>query len=296
MKLPGFSVAIICMCLIKARAIDYSFPENANQELPPGVPRVVETNGNMLFLDSRFTTPAFQEAGLKLVIEEANKVASALQLPEVLPITKTNLTRAFIGPFGFTYKTKALGNITTSNYWYFVKRAYKFSDVTVLNIDDRCREYAAKYQIPIKEYNPNAALNLATQWLTSVGMDVEGLNHDYDVRIAVDGYWNNVKMGDLPKDKFAPLYIVSWLTKGKPPYSAGGGASAELFLPTKTLLSLSVEDPKFILRAPVALTNLAVLFPGKAAITTNQPVKVKMMDAAQQFPIAEPKWPQSPPQ
>lgn len=114
-------------------------------------------------------------------------------------------------------------------------------------------------------------------------MDVKGLNRDFDVNVAIDPYWNNVWMGELPKQRFTPIYVVSWLTKGKPHYSAGGGASVELFLPTKTLLSLRVEDSKYILRPPLVVTNLAELFPGKAKITINKPGKIVVIDGS--------KWP-----
>jgi hypothetical protein len=50
-------------------------------------------------------------------------------------------------------------------------------------------------------------------------------------------------------------------------------ARAQLFLPTKTLLQLTVDDVKYIARQPVVFTNLAALFPGQATIRTNWPVK-----------------------
>jgi len=245
-----------------------------------GVPRTVDTNGRVVYIDGAFTSEAYNNEALKLVIQEANKVAREMKLKEALPITESDLTRRFIGPFGFNYQLGAVGNITTSNYWYFVKRGQKFSDLTIANVDDRCREYAIDYQWPLKLLDTNAAYQLATQWLSSAHMDVQALNRDFDVQVAVDGYWNNVAMGALPKHKFTPLYIVSWLTKGKPHYSAGGGASVELFLPTKTLLSLSVEDSKYILRQPLTFTNLAVLFPGKATIITNKPGNIIYIDGS----------------
>ena len=268
-------LAVACLFIVvrtQAQAIQPIYNE-AFPKLPPGVPRTVDTNGNVLFIDTMFTTRAFQEEALRLVIEEANKVAKELQLPESLPITRTNLTHAFIGAFGFVYEDKSLGNVTTSNYWYGLVRDCKFSRVTVAKIDDRCHDYAEKYQRPIEQLDTNAAFQLATQWLAAVRMDVQGLNRDYDVHVDLDPYWNNVRMGELPRRSFSPIYYVSWLAKGRPPYSAGGGASVELFLPTKTLLSLSVDDPKYILRQRVVFTNLAALFPGKATITTNYPPK-----------------------
>ena len=246
-----------------------ALPILAGDDLPPGIPRIVDTNGVVLFVESQFTTPAYQNEALQFIMDEASQVASELHLHESIPITRTNLTRAYICPFGYSYMRKCVGagNIVTSNYWYFVKDT-KLSDVTVTKIDERCKEYAVRYQIPIKQLDTNAAFMLATQWLAAAHMDVAGLNRDYDVRIDVDGYWNNVKMGDLPKKRFTPLYIVSWMPKDNGYYA---GAYVQLFLPTKTLLDLSVRNPKYILRPSVTFTNLAALFPGKATIVTNLP-------------------------
>jgi hypothetical protein len=53
-----------------------------------------------------------------------------------------------------------------------------------------------------------------------------------------------------------PVYYVSWLKKTG---GIGGVASVRLFLPAKTLLQFRVEDSKYILRPPIAFTNLAEL-------------------------------------
>jgi hypothetical protein len=227
-----------------------------------------------------FTTAKYQQAALGVLIQEANCVAKDLGLPENCPITESHVVHAFVCPFGYAYKEKAIGNIKTANYWYFVKRGCKFSDLTIANIDDLCGGYAEKYRWPLSRLDTNAAYQLATQWLVAAHMDVAGLSRDYDVRVALDGYWNNVEMGELPRRNFTPLYVVSWLTKGKPHYTAGGGAEVELFLPTRTLLSFSVDDPKYILRRPIEFTNLAALFPGKAAIITNRPGGVIVIDGS----------------
>jgi hypothetical protein len=260
----------------------FKIPENAAKELPPGVPRTVDTNGNVVSIDGTFTTKAYQKEALRLLIEEANKVARDLQLPETLPITETNLTHAYIGPFGFNYQLRSVGNITTSKYWYVVKRDYKFSDLTVVNIDDRCREYASHYQWPLRKLDTNAPYQLAIQWLSAAHMDVQGLNQDDRVSVALDPYWNGVKMGELSKRRFTPIYIVSWLPRDKTAHPLRAVASVEMFLPTKTLLDLDVENSKYILRPPLVFTNLAVLFPGTAKVTTNFPSKPIVIDGSQE--------------
>ena len=237
-------------------------------DLPPGVPHVVDTNGNFFYVDPMFTTPAFQQEGLRLVIEEANRVARDLHLRESLPITRSNLQHAFIAPFGYTYTRKRLGNVTTSNYSYNVGYGLKFSDLTVASYDERCLEYYHKYQWPITRLDTNTPYYLATQWLAAVHMDLAGLSRDCDVHVSVSPHWNDVQLGEVPKAKFTPIYCVWWAPKNNS--NKSGGAEVELFLPTKTLLQLMVDEPKYILRPPLVFTNLTALFPGKAEITTNK--------------------------
>jgi hypothetical protein len=102
-------------------------------------------------------------------------------------------------------------------------------------------------------------------------MDVEALNRDCVTHTILTEYWNGVKLGEVPKRTFTPIYYVWWTPRGSG--WEAGAASVELFLPTKTLLQFNIRDPKYILRRPLVFTNLAALFPGKATITTNWPVK-----------------------
>jgi hypothetical protein len=101
-------------------------------------------------------------------------------------------------------------------------------------------------------------------------MDVERLNHDCHVNVAVDSAYVQA-----PPGKFVPIYFVSWV----PSNGIGDVASVRLFEPTKALLQLRVEDPKYILREPLIFTNLAALFPGIAPIHTNYPVKTIQMSS-----------------
>jgi hypothetical protein len=246
-------------------------------DLPAGVPHVVDTNGNIFYVDPMFTTPAFQREGLRLIIDEANRVASDLRLPECLPITESNLTRSFISSFGYTYIRKKLGNITTSNYVYGVEQGFKFSDLSVVNFDERCHEYREKYQWPIARFDTNTPCQLATQWLVAARVDVAGLHRECELHVAVNPYWNDVELGKLPKETFTPIYTVWW--KPKSSSSQTGGAMVEMFLPTKTLLQFVVDDPKYILRQPLIFTNMNALFPGKAEIMTNKPGLIRYIGA-----------------
>jgi hypothetical protein len=174
---------------------DYNW---SKRELPPGVPREVDTNGNIFYLDISFTSIRYQKYACDFLLKEANVVAQELKLNEDCPITTSNLVGGYIPPFGFAYAYRRLGNISTSNYVYGVECDFKLSDVTITKIDDRCRDYKQKYQWPLNLFNTNAPYQLATQWLEAVHMDVARLNQDYEVHVDLDPYWNDVQMGELP--------------------------------------------------------------------------------------------------
>lgn len=262
----GLCLFLLC---IETQAQSVESPYGKPDDLPAGVPHAVDTNGNVFSIDLMFTTPAFEEEGLRLVIEEANRVGRDLQLPDPLPIARSNLTHAFIAPFGYTYISKRLGNVTTSNYSYNVGTDFKFSDLTVAHYDERCLNYREKYQWPISRLDTNTPYGLATQWLAAVHMDVSALNRECEAHVSVSPYWNDVELGELPKSKFTPLYYVWWSHKNSSRKT--GGAAVELFLPTKELVQLTVRESKYILRPPLVFTNLSALFPGKAEIITNKP-------------------------
>ena len=261
---------------------------NTVLQLPVGVPKTVDTNGNVLNVDFFFTTPEYQEAALDVVIKEANQVACDLALSESQPISRSNIGHAFICPFGCAYTEGGIGNIMTTNYWYNIKRDCRFTDLTIAKYDDYFVKFRGEqYQVPINEMNTNAAYQLATQWLASVHMDVKKLNRDCELHIELTtdmlpGFDESEEK--RTRKKITPLYFVSWHPKKKLENSAGSVAYVELFLPTKKLLQLSVNDSKYILRPPIVFTNLEALFPGKGTITTNYPRAPIIIDGSRYGP------------
>jgi hypothetical protein len=189
-----------------------------------------------------FTTPAYQNEALRLIIDEANRVARELQLHEPLPITKSNLIETYIGPPWMAKRNRGVGNVTTSNYTYFVTVGNKFSFLTKRNLERDYDPLETKYHWPLSRIDTNAAYQLATQWLTAVSMDVDGLNRDCYRHIRP---W--IPAG--AKDYFVPVYRISWGKEGEPI------ALVELFLPTKELRDLRVEKSEFILRKPIQIAN-----------------------------------------
>jgi len=185
------------------------------------------------------------------VTREANRVAQELQLPEQLPIIDTNLVRSYITPNGMLRFTRAIGNVTTSNYTYYVSVDGKFSFLESAHQDSLRLKWFTEYSWPISRLDTNAAYQLATQWLADVSMDVQGLNRDCNLHIRPTAV-----RGEGATARFLPLYWVYW-TKGTE--GQGSMASVGLFLPTKTLLQLRVENTQYILRKPLQFTNLDLL-------------------------------------
>lgn len=239
----SFAAAIVC-----ARA-------GEDITLPKGFPDPFGTS-EQYGPHFHLTTAAYEKEARRLVLEEATKVATELGLPEELPLTESNIVQSFIPPFGFAYMNESVGNVTSHRYWYFVAKGWKFSTLTIANSSGVEASYAQQYRWPSSRLDTNTAYNLATQWLAAVSMDVAGLNRDCVMHAAPDPHWNRYRWNTpFTKATFTPIYSVYWI----PRQSTNGSsvaASVGLFAPDKTLLSLRVEDPKYILRKPLQFTNL----------------------------------------
>ncbi len=248
--------------------------------LPAGVPRIIDTNGNVVLINHQFTTPQYQRAAAQLLLQEANRVAEEMRLPdEVLPITASNVTKLDVAPFGHSYFRKSIGLVCTSNFVYVVAKGYKFNNLVVANYDQVCLKLSES-PLPVNQMDTNGAnqaYQLATQWLASASMDVIGLNRDCKAHVAFSPYWSGLtELGQVPRKDFVPIYFVWWTSPKNDAEGFGGPVDVELFLPTKKLLQLDVDDPKYILRKPLVFTNLASLFPGtgQVAVLTDKGITV----------------------
>jgi len=216
--------------------------------------QVTDTNRPVRPNNLMFMPEAYRKEALRLVLQEANQVATALQLPEKLPIAETNLLAWHISPPGISRLTKSVGNVTTRNYTYYVSIAGKFCFLEKTHQDEDQRRLVAQYSWPVSRLDTNAVYQLATQWLTAASMDVNALNTDCNLHIHPTAL-----NGQGAEAHFLPVYWVFW-TKGAEGH--GSMASVELFAPTKTLMQLRVEDSKYILRKPLQFTNLDLLLSG----------------------------------
>lgn len=147
-----------------------------------------------------------------------------------------------------------LGTVSTRDFGYYVSVGRKMSYVAWRHYDRDCLKWMEEYKWPRSRIDTNAAYQLATQWLAAAMMDVRGLNRDCQFRIEPETYWNAAN----PKKKttFIPIYDVYWVSEQNRRDGGGSVASVVLFAPTKRLVSLRVEESKYILRKPLAFTNL----------------------------------------
>ena len=199
---------------------------------------------------------AYHGEALRLILGEANTVARQLHLAERLPIEETNLVSSYITPPRLVGRLGAIGNVTTANYTYYCSVGMRFSYVTRTGLDRQYARLREQALAPISQMDTNSAYELASRWLSDCSMDVPALNRDCSVNVLAF-----TPQGDKGRS-FVPVYWVYW-TKGAA--ERGSVASVELFAPTKTLLQLRVEDPKYILRPPLTLTNLSSLPPQTSA-------------------------------
>ncbi len=229
----------------------------AAQDLPPGVPSPLNADGT--YSEAlRYSTPAYRDAALGLLLQEANQVALDLGLDESLPIRKTNIVWGFIAPFGYAYVNKSLGNITTRKYTYGVSGDYKLSSLTVAHLEEECIGYQRSYRLPISKVDTNAACRLARKWLGALRVDIERLDKECQMRAELSAFWNNKELGGGPNAaSFVPIYNVNWSRVRVA--DNDNAVWIQLVVPTERLLQVRISDPKYVLREPLVVTNLASL-------------------------------------
>ena len=216
------------------------------------------------FQQLMFTTDAYRQEALRLVIEEANRVASELHLSEQLPIVQTNLVATYFPPPRMAHGMQAIGNITTSNYTYYVSVGNKFSYLVRTHLEQEYQQLKTQYLWPMSRMDTNLAYQVATQILSAASMNVMALNRDCKVHI--DAFIPEGKNGA----HFVPIYWVYWTKDGE----VGSVASLELLLPTKTIRQLHVNKSDYILRKPLEITNVDFLLSQTNAPTSADfPVK-----------------------
>jgi hypothetical protein len=214
-----------------------------SQELRKRLPSIPESEVLVLrkVPNWDFTTKAYREEALRLMLAEANRVAGELPLGERLPITKSDLVEAYVAPPALLI----LGWVSTSNYIYNVDR--KFCALARRDMVRRFYEEKAKYSWPLSRLDTNKAFQMATQLMTAVSFDVGGLSRDCTLEITLPETQGFIKR------HFFPQYWVIWRKSGETV------AYIEFVEPTKTILQLDVRDAKYNRRELLRIPNLGIL-------------------------------------
>lgn len=99
---------------------------------------------------------------------------------------------------------KGVGNITTSNYAYYVAVGNRFSSLVRTHLQEEYSQIQQEYLWPMGRIDTNVAYQLATQFLNAVSMDVKALNRDCSLSIRA------FTPEGVHGAHFVPVYWVSW--------------------------------------------------------------------------------------
>jgi hypothetical protein len=183
----------------------------------------------------------YQSEVLKNMLREADTYALSLGLRETHPLTTNSLTEIYISPPELANQHDGLGSLRTKSYSYAFGRGKRLAYITRLPSPENSKKslYDANKHLAIAPalVNTNAAFLLATQWLGKAFVDVTRLTASNSVSIKP---W---KILDMVTSK----YTVEWMREGEPV------ARVVLIEPTKELLVLRVEDPKYITRPAIVV-------------------------------------------
>jgi hypothetical protein len=143
--------------------------------------------------DPRFSSEPYEREALRLIILEANSVATALHLPEKLPITEESLKRVYILPYAMTEDSgRRIGNVHTVDFGYFVSIDHKLSYVESTHQDEDYIRAMRSLRWPISKLDTNEVYQWAIRWLTAASIDVKALNKDCLLHIRPDVYANSI--------------------------------------------------------------------------------------------------------
>jgi hypothetical protein len=83
---------------------------------------------------------------------------------------------------------------------------------------------------------------------------------------------------DVETNFFVPVYHVGWKIPASNEFGWHTVASVELFLPTKTLLDMTITDPKYILEKPLVISNTDYMSNLVRVVSSPTPVSSNSMN------------------
>jgi hypothetical protein len=186
------------------------------------------------------TSLAYKLVVAGMVLSAMNSIRERLNLSSK-PIEPKDIIGFYVSPPGLDKKPMLPGvaNFETANFMFIFRDAKLYCVMnTQTNVEsvEHYREWAKMPSL----VNSNEAYQMATNWLSSVYVDVAALNRKYPVDVWQRSFWATppTNWGEQGSNLTKlPLYYVTW-TKGD--YQA---AKVGIFGPTKQFIGLTIGDP-----------------------------------------------------
>jgi hypothetical protein len=223
------------------------------------------------------TSFSYRTVATQLMLGEANYFSEELALPVQHPLQLSEISVRVSPPWYCKLESTdaglsridriraanfaASGSIESRDFRFFFNGAGKLWSVNRVRAEGKDSILALYPELARSSslIDTKGAYGLATQWLSSVSVDVPGLEQKYKPDIRQWFFWGKAK--NLPKDQWAmpsvtatnktmlPIFDVYWGQAGAP------AAKVTVLGTTKELLELQVQDSSFSRRAPLIITN-----------------------------------------
>jgi hypothetical protein len=190
------------------------------------------------------TSAAYQAAALQLMVGEANFDAQQLGLPPVPPMTNEMAYCEISRP------TDGVGGgFATTNYSFDFQKGQLYSI--------HKRDWIQHISPPVNDWeeladrpsllDTNTAWQLTTQWLSAI-VDLPALNGKFPPHILQVQARRGGQQG-----KPVPRFIINW--GDEQPNPAFSPVYVDILGTTKELIELTINDPSFLKRPVLQLTN-----------------------------------------
>jgi len=136
--------------------------------LIPGHTALCDDQRDLQRLQRRATTDAYRRAAFEILLAEANQIARELELPERLPIKRSDLLETWINTPQWADSARQFGFVCTSNYYYYASVGNKLASIVPNFGKDDLRRPAymealrKRYLMPKAQMDTNAAYAMAT--------------------------------------------------------------------------------------------------------------------------------------
>jgi len=188
-------------------------------------------------MEKLFLSLAYKYVMLTLMLAEANHALQKLDVPDVSPITMTNVVSHHITP----PRMRAGGSLDTTNLMFgFGENQLQFIQFAEPNSDLDLPERQQHWSKMKSLIDTNGAYQLATNWLVQLDVDVNALEKTHPPSVMQQFFHPS---GDLTKKIMLPRFEVRWGTN--PSLSA---VWVSIFGPTKSPIHIRQENGSFIRR------------------------------------------------